>query len=168
MRTVRCPECGRELEIPQNARQGDIIDCPFWAGLSLRLREEEDRFVAIPLKNVSCPDCGRIIVLRDDAKPGDVIRCCNRDYRLTYEFGSYALEGLKRVVPWQKTLTLWHLLLVERISLRITFPSARKFPEEFKGFFSAPGWAFHHNPSFGYVNSLTSSLVPALWRCRPP
>jgi len=29
MRTVRCPECGRELEIPQNARQGDIIDCPF-------------------------------------------------------------------------------------------------------------------------------------------
>src|SRR3990167_6002134 len=68
------------------------------------------------------------------------------------------------------------LLSVDRISLHITFTSARKFPEEFKGFFSAPKdkkchtgcWAFHHNPSFEYVNSLTSSLVPALWRYRPP
>src|SRR3990167_5987794 len=30
------------------------------------------------------------------------------------------------------------LLSVDRISLHITFTSARKFPEEFKGFFSAP------------------------------
>ncbi len=44
------------------------------------------------VKKVSCPKCERILILSDDPKPGDIIRCCGNDYRLTYEFGSYALE----------------------------------------------------------------------------
>ncbi|MBI2361088.1 MAG: hypothetical protein HYV04_19650 [Deltaproteobacteria bacterium] len=56
------------------------------------MREKEGRFAAIPLKKVSCPMCERVIILPDDAQPGDIIRCCERDYRLTYEFGSYALD----------------------------------------------------------------------------
>ncbi|MDI3299689.1 MAG: hypothetical protein QJR08_11080 [Bacillota bacterium] len=41
---------------------------------------------------VSCPGCEREIELPEGARPGDTIRCCGRDYRLTYAYGSYALE----------------------------------------------------------------------------
>ncbi|MGH7773385.1 MAG: hypothetical protein ACREQA_14270 [Candidatus Binatia bacterium] len=29
MQNAKCPECGQELDLPENARNGDIIDCPF-------------------------------------------------------------------------------------------------------------------------------------------
>lgn len=41
---------------------------------------------------VSCPDCDRAIELTEGAQAGDIVRCCGKDFRLTYEFGSYALE----------------------------------------------------------------------------
>lgn len=41
---------------------------------------------------VSCPGCERLIELPDGVRPGATIRCCGVDWRLTYEFGSYALE----------------------------------------------------------------------------
>ena len=92
MRSVSCPECGRELELSETAKSGDIVDCPFCAGLSLRLIEEGGRFSAVALKKVSCPSCDRIIVLPDKAHAGDIIRCCGKEFRLTYDFGFFALE----------------------------------------------------------------------------
>ncbi|MFQ6011576.1 MAG: hypothetical protein ACE5KG_05340 [Nitrososphaerales archaeon] len=29
MKTVRCPDCGQELDLPENIKPGEIIDCPF-------------------------------------------------------------------------------------------------------------------------------------------
>lgn len=29
MKTVVCPQCQRRLEIPDDAKEGDITDCPF-------------------------------------------------------------------------------------------------------------------------------------------
>jgi len=40
----------------------------------------------------SCPVCQKRIVLPDCAKSGDRVSCCGRSFRLTYEFGSWALE----------------------------------------------------------------------------
>ena len=41
---------------------------------------------------VTCPTCDRAIELPADARPGDTIECCGTRYRLTYEYGAYALE----------------------------------------------------------------------------
>lgn len=41
---------------------------------------------------VTCPECEQEIELGPGARPGDVIHCCGKDWGLTYEFGSYALE----------------------------------------------------------------------------
>jgi endogenous inhibitor of DNA gyrase (YacG/DUF329 family) len=92
MRSVRCPECGRELELSETANSGTIINCSFCAGLSLRLVKVGEQFSAVALKRVSCPSCDRMIFLSDMAHTGDVIRCCGKEFRLTYEFGSFALE----------------------------------------------------------------------------
>ena len=92
MRGVKCPECGRELELSETANSGTIIDCPFCAGFSLRLVKEVGHFSAVVLKRVSCPSCDRLIFLSDEARAGDIIRCCGKEFRLTYEFGSFALE----------------------------------------------------------------------------
>jgi|SRR5688500_5013449 len=99
MRSVRCPECGREFELSETAKSGNIIDCPFCAGLSLRLIEEGGRLSTVAPKRVSCPACDRIIVPSDNAHAGDIIRCCGKEFRLTYEFGSFAMEGLVRAGP---------------------------------------------------------------------
>src|SRR5207245_11493417 len=92
MPNVRCPECARELEVSQAAKSGDIIDCPFCAGLFLSLIEESGHFSAVALKTVSCPRCDRMIVLSDNAHAGESIRCWGKKFRLTYELGSFYCE----------------------------------------------------------------------------
>lgn len=42
---------------------------------------------------VTCPSCGERIALRENARPGDTLRCCDTDYVLTLEYGSYALTS---------------------------------------------------------------------------
>jgi hypothetical protein len=32
------------------------------------------------------------VTLADAVKPGDTIRCCDRTYRLTFEYGAFAAE----------------------------------------------------------------------------
>jgi hypothetical protein len=41
---------------------------------------------------VSCPLCGQMREVPAHVKAGDAIICCDRTFRLTYEFGTYALE----------------------------------------------------------------------------
>jgi ssDNA-binding Zn-finger/Zn-ribbon topoisomerase 1 len=92
--TVRCPDCGEEVELPAGARSGDLLDCPNCAGHALRLREQGGRWSATLAYRVSCPDCDEVMTLSEDAKGGDVIECCGRRYRLTFEYGAYAAEPL--------------------------------------------------------------------------
>jgi hypothetical protein len=49
-------------------------------------------FVRCCAKEGKLPACDRMIVLSDNAHAGDIIRCCGKEFRLTYEFGSFALE----------------------------------------------------------------------------
>jgi hypothetical protein len=53
---------------------------------------EGGRLSTVALKTVSCRGGERMIVLSDKAYAGDIIRCCEKEFRLTYEFGSFALE----------------------------------------------------------------------------
>lgn len=93
MATVRCPDCGQDLPAPPDARPGALVDCPRCAGFSLRLgREEKRHWTATIAHRVSCPGCEETIVLPEGARPGEHVTCCGRDYRLTFEYGAFALE----------------------------------------------------------------------------
>lgn len=56
------------------------------------MRAEEGHWVATIAHRVSCPDCDTLITLPEDAKAGDRIECCGRRYRLTFEYGAFAVE----------------------------------------------------------------------------
>ncbi|HKW95598.1 MAG TPA: hypothetical protein VJX92_27165 [Methylomirabilota bacterium] len=92
MASVRCPDCSQDIALPDGARPGELIDCPSCAGLTLRLQEQGGRWTATIAYQVSCPDCQQTIVLPDSAKAGDRVACCGREYRLTFEYGAFALE----------------------------------------------------------------------------
>ncbi len=93
MTTVRCPDCAEELPVPAGTRSGDVIDCPNCAGHSFRLREEAESWTATIAHTVSCPNCEQVLLLAETAKAGDGIECCGQRYRLTFEYGAFALEA---------------------------------------------------------------------------
>ncbi len=92
--TVRCPDCGEEIALPQGGKSGDLLDCPNCAGHALRIREGRGQWLATLAYRVSCPDCDAILTLPEDVKAGDLIECCGQKYRLTFEYGAYAAEPL--------------------------------------------------------------------------
>jgi hypothetical protein len=91
---VTCPECRRPLAVPPDSKAGDVIPCPFCAGVSIGLREKEGIWAASILKKASCALCEEEIVLADDVQPGDVIEHCGRRQEVSFEYGSYALEPI--------------------------------------------------------------------------
>jgi endogenous inhibitor of DNA gyrase (YacG/DUF329 family) len=91
--TVRCPDCGREVPVPPGSRTGDLLDCPGCAGLALRVREQGGGWTASIAHVVSCPRCERRVVLPETAAAGQVVQCCGHGWRLTWEFGAFALEA---------------------------------------------------------------------------
>jgi len=44
------------------------------------------------IHRVSCPVCDQKLEVPEEARPGDMMTCCGQTFRLTYEFGAYALE----------------------------------------------------------------------------
>ncbi len=92
--TVRCPDCGEEIELPPRVASGDLLDCPNCAGHALRTREHGGQWSATLACRVSCPDCDAMLTLPEDVKAGDRIECCGQKYRLTFEYGAYAAEAL--------------------------------------------------------------------------
>jgi len=48
----------------------------------------------IPVKTASCAVGEETIILPDDVKPGDIIECHDINQRVTYAFGTYALERI--------------------------------------------------------------------------
>ena len=86
-----CPGCGEEVDI-SDLQEGDRFDCVNCAGLLLELVRQEGELHLRPVPQVSCPCCSQMLEAPAHAKPGDLMSCCNRTFRLTYEFGAYALE----------------------------------------------------------------------------
>jgi Zn finger protein HypA/HybF involved in hydrogenase expression len=91
---VRCPDCGAVVELADGVGSGDLVECPNCAGHALRVRQEGDRWVATLAHRVSCPECDELVTLPEDARAVDVIECCGRRYRLTFEYGAFAVEAV--------------------------------------------------------------------------
>ncbi len=92
-RTVRCPDCGLQVEVPEGVGIGERFECPNCAGIFLRVVDAGGgAWLAEQVHVVTCPACEREIELPPGARAGDVVSCCGADWPLTYAFGSYALE----------------------------------------------------------------------------
>lgn len=53
---------------------------------------EGDRLVAAEVPKAYCPACQREVEVPEGARPGDLLACCGGAYRLSYEFGAWALD----------------------------------------------------------------------------
>lgn len=94
MAEVICPECRRPLSVPPGAKEGDILACPFCAGVSLRLANRDGSWKGRVVRKASCALCGEEVLLPDAVKPGDIIEHCGRRQMVSLEYGAYALEPI--------------------------------------------------------------------------
>jgi len=90
MDEIFCPGCGERVLL-RGLKIGDRIDCTNCADLTLRLEEKDGQYTLVDIPKVSCPSCDRILEVPDGLGPGDVMTGCGVDYKLTYEFGAYAI-----------------------------------------------------------------------------
>ncbi len=91
MPSVICPGCGEEVDV-SGLKEGDRFECTNCAGLILELVRREGELALRQVHRVSCPLCSQILEVPEHARAGDMMTCCGRTFRLTYEFGAYALE----------------------------------------------------------------------------
>ena len=89
---VRCADCGEGVAVPAEAQPGDLLDCPNCAGHALRLTREGEPWAARLAHRVSCPTCNDTLTLPERAKAGDAVECCGRRFRLSFEYGAFAVE----------------------------------------------------------------------------
>jgi hypothetical protein len=57
--------------------------------------ETEGVWSVTEVKKASCAVGEEVVILPDDVKPGDIIECHGAKQRVTYEFGTYALEKVQ-------------------------------------------------------------------------
>lgn len=88
---LTCLGCGEEADI-SGLKEGNRFECANCASLTLELVRQEDGLTLRQVHRVSCPSCSRVLEVPKHAKAGDTMTCCGRMFRLTYEFGAYALE----------------------------------------------------------------------------
>ncbi|HXG17475.1 MAG TPA: hypothetical protein VNN62_00170 [Methylomirabilota bacterium] len=91
MPSLSCLGCGEEVDI-SGLKEGDRFECAHCAGLILELVRQEGELTLRQVHQVSCPLCSHMLEVPEYAKAGDAMTCCGRTFRLTYEFGTYALE----------------------------------------------------------------------------
>ena len=91
MPSVICPGCGEEVDV-SGLKEGDRFECTNCADLTLELIRREGELTLRQVHWVSCPLCGQRLEVPEHARAGDMMTCCGRTFRLTYEFGAYALE----------------------------------------------------------------------------
>ena len=91
MLSVICPGCGEKVNL-SGLKEGDRFECASCAGLTLELVRREGECTLRQVHWVSCPVCDQMLEVSEHARAGDTMTCCGRTSRLTYEFGTYALE----------------------------------------------------------------------------
>lgn len=88
---IPCPGCGEAIDT-SSLKEGDFIECQSCADLILKLVRHEGKLALKQIHRVSCPLCDKKLEVPEDAQPGDTMSCCAQTFRLTCEFGAYALE----------------------------------------------------------------------------
>lgn len=89
--SLTCPGCGEAVDV-SILTEGDRFECANCAGLTLEFVCREGELALRQVHRVSCPFCGQMLEVPEYARAGDTLTCCTRTFRLTYEFGAYALE----------------------------------------------------------------------------
>ncbi|MHB1981290.1 MAG: hypothetical protein ACYCOS_06210 [Sulfobacillus sp.] len=87
-----CPDCGRTIPLPGDAKANDLVECPDCAGILFRLLETNGQLHWTWIQMVSCPGTEMLVDIVHGTPEGTVYHCNGRPYILTYAFGSYALE----------------------------------------------------------------------------
>lgn len=90
-----CPGCEQSTDVPEGARPGDTIECAMCAGLKFRITRSGGSYKLAPVHLVSCPVCEARIEVPDNSAPGGRLRCCGREFKLTFEYGAWALQPLE-------------------------------------------------------------------------
>ncbi|MDV2495536.1 MAG: hypothetical protein RX316_04910 [bacterium] len=67
--------------------------CDVCAGSAYRLVRQEDQWALEPTPTASCPVCDEVIELNSSVQPGDTVEHCGQAFRLSFEYGAWALEG---------------------------------------------------------------------------
>jgi hypothetical protein len=83
-----------ERDLGTEAQVGDILTCDACAGVRFRLVQEDGVYQLGVVPEASCPQCDGGVPLSDTVQPGHIVRHCDRDFMVTYAYGSYALESL--------------------------------------------------------------------------
>lgn len=91
-RQVLCPGCGQMVELSPSAQEGDRISCDICAGSAFRVVHREGQWAMEPIPTASCPVCYEVIELDSGVQPGDIVEHCDRAFRLSFEYGAWALE----------------------------------------------------------------------------
>ena len=94
-RRLICPGCGKLISVPAAAGPGDLIDCPNCEGIQLRLAVEDGKEVLRLVQLVTCPACGERFPFDDDTPEGTLVELCGVEFKLTKEFGAFALEPVR-------------------------------------------------------------------------
>jgi len=90
---VTCPGCSEERDLGTEVQVGDILTCDACAGVRFRLVQEGGVHALRVVPEASCPQCDAVVQLSDTVQPGDIVSHCDRDFVVTYDYGSYALES---------------------------------------------------------------------------
>lgn len=80
------------IPVPAETAPGDLIECPYCAGILLRLVIENGEESLRLVQLVTCPLCGERFPFDDDTPAGTIVELCGERLRLTREFGAFALE----------------------------------------------------------------------------
>lgn len=90
MPSLTCLGRGEEIDI-SGLTEGDCFECAHCADLTLELVRQEGRLTLQQVHRVSCSLCSKMLEVPERARAGNTMSCCDRTFRLTYEFGAYAL-----------------------------------------------------------------------------
>ena len=88
-----CPGCGDMKSLGPEVKEGDRVLCGVCAGSAYRLVRQEDQWALEPIPTASCPVCDEVIELGSGVQPGDIVEHCGQAFRLSFEYGAWALEG---------------------------------------------------------------------------
>ena len=92
-RKVLCPGCGEMKALDPEAEEGDRVLCDVCASSAFRLIRKENQWAMEPIPTASCPVCGEVLELDTDVQPGDTVTHCGQAFRLSFEYGAWAMEG---------------------------------------------------------------------------
>lgn len=90
---VTCPGCSENRDLGIAVQVGDILTCDACAGVRFRLVQDNGVYVLREVPEASCPQCDAVVELSGTVQPGHIMRHCERDFVVTYAYGSYALES---------------------------------------------------------------------------